>query len=191
MNQEKGVVVPDRDRVLAARAEWEDVRTRNEDAKKQLDSEAQQAKAAYREELYRYLGIRGEIPVARYAEKILDFAEQEGIDPEWLCQEVGITLRRAERIDSTSIPDPKSRNSEDPADYYHYALSLITRSHGNHFGYSYPAMEAFKEAERLAQEQEALIAVPQDQRMSVGYRWLHQNLDALFQVQRESWISHY
>ncbi|MBI2405501.1 hypothetical protein HYV21_00395 [Candidatus Microgenomates bacterium] len=185
-----------------------DVRRGIEDRKSELTFQKGQAESAhqmlshteerYNRDLRVYLGTQTDDPLARrteWLENILESAEREEVDSEWLYAVVNNAAMRVEKVSASLYPrelgvDNEHESLNDEYISYVYALHLITLAEQSIYPYYSPVQEVLKEVEQLAQAREASQEVRRDRRMSVAYRWMHQNLDVLFKIHHDYWSAH-
>jgi hypothetical protein len=156
----------------------------------ELDNRIKIAEESYRSEVIFYLDANPESRLAHLAPFILTYAEEEKVDPKWLYYVIVMaasdTIRppvRRSSIDKDAFPWP------DPETHYNFAMSLIgEESHGNKM-YSNPVRKAFQKAEELSKQQESEINDPF--KMSVAYKWMHQNLEVLYEIHSRDWWDNY
>lgn len=178
-----------------AKTEVEFYRKREEGARQGL-SHAQQR---YHRDLRIYLGAQKDDPLARRAEwleSILEGAEKEEVDSEWLYVVVNDAAMRVEKVSASLYPRELGVDNEHEAlndEYisYVYALHLITLSEQSSYPYYTPIQEALKEAEQLARAREASQEVHRERKMSVAYGWMRQNLDVLFKIHHDYRSAYY
>lgn len=157
-------------------------------AQKQQEVKAAQerlyeAQLAHRRTLLTFLDASQESTLVGYAEEIITLADQEGIDPAPLFQELDyvalqVTFRPRHGISINKIPTPQTEEK-----YFEAAIESIRQdSYGSRYTL-FQASDYLADASRLAEENNS------DRK--IIYQFVNSHLSTYFDIQKENWWARY